>query len=259
MNVKNKGRAYTSGKSCHDDLKWLIISKCLEHGGDPANCFLLVAFNTIAQETGVATNTVRKIWNQFYSTRTLTPSSKGGDFCSKLSAGDLQLIETLKTMRGSISFKELQAVLADIGDVQDISLSALSKAIKSKLLSGKRYSRKKITHVAKERLKTPDCGTRLDGNSPVGERCVEISRKVESPNYTLNLLLSLNGAEYFNTIDGPTNTVEFWNFFEEAANAANITTGRPALEVGDIVVMDNLAVHHYAPLRRGRGIGTIPS
>lgn len=179
-------------------------------------------------------------------------------------------------MRGSTSLRELQAVLADIGDVQDISLSALSKAIKSKLLSGKRYSRKKITHVAKARftyenmvytqlfinylsskdptkdkffdeagIKTPDCGTRLYGNSPVGEPCVEIARKVESPNYTLNLLLSLNGAEYYNITDGPTNTVEFWNFFEEAANAASITTGRPALEVGDIVVMDNLAVHHY--------------
>lgn len=142
-------------------------------------------------------------------------------------------------------------MLADIGDVQDISLSALSKAIKSKLLSGKRYLRMKITHVAKERLKTPDCGTRLDGNSPVGERCVEISRKVESPNYTLNLVLSLNGAEYFNTIDGPTNTVEFWNFFEEAANAANITTGRPALEV--VISLMRLSAlmrlsHHHAPL-----------
>lgn len=52
----------------------------------------------------------------------------------------------------NISRRELQAVLADIGDVQDISLSALSKAIKSKLLSGKRYSRKKITDLAKERF-----------------------------------------------------------------------------------------------------------
>jgi len=71
-----------------------------------------------------------------------------------------------------------------------------------------------------------------------GERCVEISRKVESYNYTLDLLLSmaLNGAENYNIIDRPTNTVEFsWNFFEEAAHAANITTG----------FMDNLAVHHY--------------
>jgi hypothetical protein len=35
------------------------------------------------------------------------------------------------------------------------------------------------------------------------------------------------------------------NFFEEVANAVNFETTRPALEVGDIVVMDNLAVHHY--------------
>ena len=55
-------------------------------------------------------------------------------------------------MRGSISLRKLHVVLADIGGVQDISVSALSKAIKSKLLSGKRYSRKKITHVAKKRF-----------------------------------------------------------------------------------------------------------
>ena len=51
-------------------------------------------------------------------------------------------------------------------------------------------------------IKAPDCGARLYGNSPVGERCVEISRKVESYNYTLNILLSLNGAENFNIIGG---------------------------------------------------------
>ena len=60
--------------------------------------FLLVAFMTIVQETGAATNTVRKILNQFCSACTLTPFWKGGDFSSKISAGDLELIETLKTM-----------------------------------------------------------------------------------------------------------------------------------------------------------------
>ena len=41
------------------------------------------------------------------------------------------------------------------------------------------------------------------------------------------------------------NTVEFLNFFSEAANAVNFETRRPALQVGDIIVMDNLGVHHY--------------
>ncbi|KAK2558794.1 hypothetical protein P5673_019009 [Acropora cervicornis] len=39
--------------------------------------FLLVAFMTIVQETGAATNTVRKILNQFCSACTLTPFWKG--------------------------------------------------------------------------------------------------------------------------------------------------------------------------------------
>ena len=38
----------------------------------------------------------------------------------------------------------------------------------------------------------------------------------------------------------------FFIFFGEAGNAVNIETKRPALEVGDIVVMDNCPTHHYA-------------
>ena len=46
-------------------------------------------------------------------------------------------------------------------------------------------------------------------------------------------------------LDGPTDTVHFLNLFEEAARAVNFETARAALEVGDIIVMDNLSVHHY--------------
>ena len=67
---------------------------------------------------------------------------------------------------------------------------------------------------------------------PVGERCVEVERKLQNPNTTLNLLVSLNGVEYYNMLDGPT-------------DAVNFETAQPALEVGDIIVMDNLSVHHY--------------
>ena len=76
-------------------------------------------------------------------------------------------------------------------------------------------------------VKTPDVGTRLYGNAPSGERCVEIVRKAEAPNFTLNLLISVNGLEYYNILDGPTDTVRFWDFFWEASQAANEIT-RPA-------------------------------
>ena len=91
----------------------------------------------------------------------------------------------------------------------------------------------------------PDVGNRLYGHTPVGERCVEVIRRLETQNTTFNLLVSLNGTEYNNLIDGATDTMQFLNFFKEAANAVNFETRTPALEVGDIVVMDNLAVRHY--------------
>lgn len=179
-------------------------------------------------------------------------------------------------MKGSIQLKELYSVLEEVGNVGEISMSSISRAIKSKLLSGKRYTRKRITHVARERftdenmiytqlfinylsskdprrikfvdeagMKTPDVGTRMYGSAPIGERCVEIVRKRETPNFTLNLLISIHGPEYYNILEGSTDTIQFWKIFLEACNASNYVTGRPALEVGDIVVMDNLAVHHY--------------
>ena len=142
--------------------------------------------------------------------------------------------------------------------------------------SGKVYTRKKITHVASQRfgygnllytqifmdylcsknpkclkffdeagVKYPNVGMRLYGHAPKGERCVEVVKKCESPNATINLIVSLNGPEYYDVIDGATNTCEFLNFFEKASNAVNLETMRPALEIGDILVMDNLSVHHY--------------
>ena len=75
-------------------------------------------------------------------------------------------------------------------------------------------------------------------------RCAELVRERECRNITLNMLVSLNRPEYFNLLDGATNTAEFLKFFAEASEAVNILTGRPALENGDIIVMDNLTVHH---------------
>ena len=54
--INNKGQPDISGKSHHSDLPWPILSMCLEHGGDEANCHLPVAFNTVTQETGFGNN-----------------------------------------------------------------------------------------------------------------------------------------------------------------------------------------------------------
>ena len=39
------------------------------------------------------------------------------------------------------------------------------------------------------------------------------------------------------TVQGASDTIHFLQFFGETGNAANMETGRPALEVGDILVM----------------------
>ena len=90
-------------------------------------------------------------------------------------------------------------------------------------------------------IKLPEQFTRKYGYLPVGERCVEILRKAQSPNFLLSALVSLNGVEYAKVIDGATNTVEFLQFFWEAGLSLN----ENSIYTGDIIVMDNLSCHHY--------------
>ena len=272
MNVNAKGRTYTQGKSLDGDFRHLIIDHYLSSGGNPVNGYLPVTYKSIADTYCVNLNTVVKIWNKFCDTVQVDCGRKGGgDRCSKLSEGDLEFIEILKTGKGSIQLREIYSILEEVGDTESISLSSISRAVKSKLLS-----RKQITHIAAERftpenmiytqlfidylsskdpsqikffdeagVKMPNVGTRLYGNVPSGERCVEVTRKMESPNVTLNMLISVQRPEYFTLLDGATDTIRFWDFFGEACQAADPVSGRPALDVGDIVVMDNLAVYHY--------------
>ena len=89
-------------------------------------------------------------------------------------------------------------------------------------------------------LKLPTHGKRNYGHAPIGERCIEFERYAQTANVTVNLMCGLAGVAYMNIIDGGADTLEF---FEQAAEAENIY-GRPALEVGDIVVMDNCPTHH---------------
>ena len=96
----------------------------------------------------------------------------------------------------------------------------------------------KITFFDEAGIKSPDAGNRLYGHAPVaGEGCVEVERKherKENPNTTLNILVSLNAVGYHNMLDGATDTVQFQNFFEEAAHSVNFEAvckcGRKMLE-----------------------------
>lgn len=178
---------------------------------------------------------------QYCNHYTLEGKKAGGDRRSKLKSEDLELIELMKKYKGSVSLKEIYSTMEELGNIQgDISISSISRALKSRMESGKTYTRKKITHVASQRfaynnllytqifmdylssknpnslkffdeagVKYPNVGMRLYGHAPKGERCVEVVKKCESPNATINMIVSLNGAEYYDIIDGASNTYEF--------------------------------------------------
>ena len=232
------------------------------------------SFRYFSEELKLFVDTITKIWRKFCEELSINPRAKGGTRWSKLTGDDLKLIEILKIEKPSVSLAEIISCLEEM-DGEEMSMATVSRALKHRLPSGP-YTRKKITKIALERftqtnifytelfinylatkklrrlkffdeagVKLPDVGTRLYGHSSAGTRCVKVMKKAESPNTTLNMLVSLDGPEYYNLIDGATNTMQFLQFFEEAGNCVNLQTGRPCLQVGDIIVMDNLSAHHY--------------
>ena len=90
----------------------------------------------------------------------------------------------------------------------------------------------------------PEVGHRNFGFSPVGEDCVEVRRYLFTANLTLNFLVAFDGVKYGNIVEGASSSVQFLRFFDEPSRTVDPTTQRPILDVGDIVVVDNLAENH---------------
>ena len=146
MEAVNKfGRCYKHGVSLSSDYRSLIISHIVSMGGDRVTGIFPSSYLHVARDLKVSANTVKKIGTQFCELYNFESLKRGGDYSSKLSNDDLKLIETLKVEKGSTSLKEIYQLLEQFGDVggHDISISAISKAIKSRMPSGKKYTRKK--------------------------------------------------------------------------------------------------------------------
>ena len=272
-NVHKFGRSYTSGQPLSKDLRTQAIEHIIAEGGDRVSGYIPLTYTKLSHELRLSPNTVKNIWRKYCEEYHTNPKPSGGFRWSKLDEDDL------KFEKPSISLAEIIRVLDEHGGIhgENISIASISRVLTSgRLQSGLSYSRKKLTKLAYERLtpenmvytqlfvdylssknprklkffdeagiKLPDVGGRIYGHNPVGTRCVEVVRKCESLNTTINLLVSLNGPEYYNLINGVTNTLHFLEFFEEASNVTDVVTGRPCLEVGDIIVMDNLSSHHF--------------
>jgi len=138
--INNKGRTFVKGQALSHDIRRSIIDAILQ--------------NDIANTFKVSRNTVKNIWERLHNDGTIDPKKniRGGN-PSSLSQGDLELIEALKNERPTCSLKEIHEKLEEFGNIPNgTSYSSISRALKERMLSGKHYSRKKISTVAQKRF-----------------------------------------------------------------------------------------------------------
>ena len=233
--VNKFGRSFSPGVALDQDLRNLIVDTIIKEGGDRTTGYIPCTLAKVSLQLCVSSKTIKSVWYRFCEEMTTAPKRKGVVTYSKLQEGDLEWIEVLKVHSPSISLSEIRERFT----LENMFYTQLF----INYLSSK--DPHKLKYFDEAGIKVPCVGTRTYGHSAKGTRSVEVIRKHESPNKTLSMLVSLEGPVYHNIVHGGTNTARFLQFFEEACEAANIETGRPCLDVGDIVVMDNLSAHHY--------------
>ena len=82
-------------------------------------------------------------------------------------------------------------------------------------------------------------GNRNYGSAPLGQAAFEIQRYASNANFTINLLHSFSGVDFYNILNGSSNRFELLNVLQE-----HRADGSAVLERGDCVVMDNCGFHH---------------
>lgn len=219
----------------------------------------------IVNETGISKSTVIKyIHNDI-------PNVTGKRKPDIMTEEVLQHILYFVEKQPSIQIREIQNKLIDNGIcIQENcpSLASICSCMKNDLL----LTRKKIRSIAKE-SKTENVEGKLDefidfisqtnsdrlhffdessflknsgnrkfGHSLYGTEAIEIQRFASNATLTLNLLHGKRGVDYFNLVEGPSDSLHLLRFFTEVFD--QMLHGPPILVPGDIVVMDNCRFHH---------------
>ena len=130
--VNKFGRSFSQGVALDQDLRCLIIDTILKEGGDRVTGYIPCTFAELSRRFCVSAKTIKSVWHRFCQEMTTRSRRKGGMTHSKLQEDDLELIEVLKMHSPSISLSESIQELP----VQEISMSAISRAVKNRLPSG---------------------------------------------------------------------------------------------------------------------------
>jgi len=83
-------------------------------------------------------------------------------------------------------------------------------------------------------------GNRNYGSAPLGQAAFEIQCYTSNANFTVNLLHSFSGVDFYNILDGPSNGFEPLNVFDKVLQEHR-ADGSAVLERGDCMVMDIVA------------------
>ena len=86
-------------------------------------------------------------------------------------------------------------------------------------------------------------GNRKYGSAYRGKPAIEIQKYASNANYTVNLLHSSTGVDYFNIFPGASNGQELINFIYDILDMER-SDGTRILLPGDTIIMDNCGFHH---------------
>ena len=110
--------------------------------------------------------------------------------------------DLLFIVKKKLTVSPLEAEKPGALDRQNEYLQAISRFPASKL------------HFFEESSIIKTTGNRKYGNARVGERAIEVQRYASNATFTMNLLHSVVGVDYFNILQGPSNGLELLNFFD---------------------------------------------
>ncbi|XP_028394539.1 uncharacterized protein LOC114518742 [Dendronephthya gigantea] len=228
----------------------------------------------ISRQLMLSKQTVSNITNKFLERGTLIPG-RGIKPRSVSLPEVVEFVEYTKITKPSTYAAEIQSEMLNLGVCaadKVPSRTTISRILNKDL----NFTFKKLSPIPAESLTMPNLARTLDyvmfmsgadpskvhffdessvtkttpnrtyGHAKRGEKALEVQRYSSNCNYTVNLLHSRFGGDYFNILEGPSNGLEMLHFFDECLQLVDDVYGNPVLSDGDMVVMDNCGFHHAA-------------
>ena len=272
LRLNRNGGIYDNGRSLPIMVRDRILD--LHHDGNSSR--------QIAQEIRVSHSFANKVIKRYDEANTSLKAPRSIYAKPKIDLIASEYIEVERRMKPSIYGSEIRERLLLDGVLHPMDIPSISQ-INKVSQNEHAMTRKKISSIPREST-TPDITRKVDdylaeisafdagkihffdessvikttgnrkyGSAVRGQEAFEVQRFASNANYTINLLHSVNGADFMNILDGPSNGVELLIFFDEAIQLER-QDGSAVLERGDCVVMDNCGFHHgrlVEPVLRG--------